>query len=390
MTPSRSYGLDEDNPSALNLFFTGRCNLNCRYCFVNRANVEHMTVDERSLKRSVDVLFAHPGRIKRISFKGGEPLIEFPLVRRVYDYALQEAGRKQIILDGSVVTNGTLLNQEMVDYFIKSKISVVVSIDGAQTSQDRNRPFKGSSIGSSFDKIIKNIDKISFGSLKLIASMVFTPENINNLIENIRFLNGKNFYCIEFYPDLYAEWTAQNYESVRNIFQEFEVYYTGLFKENGKVFKNHLVDRVVNGHGGWKTFRCGEVHLNPESEYYVCDKVFSLEPVERRKYVIGNAERGIDEQKRKEMLRQLCEDFAAESEFECSECLFQKYCFCPIGHHIYASDLKAKHQKKQSKNLYDSFCCFSKIYSEVFLRIKSALRYNPRFIELYQFIAAGG
>lgn len=390
MTLSRSYLLAEDTPSTLNFFFTGRCNLNCHYCFVNKANLEHTTVDEKSLKRSVDIFFSYPGKRKGISFKGGEPLIGFPLVKRICDYARVEAGKKQIVLDVSVVTNGTLLNQGMVDYFFKHKISVVVSIDGTKTSHDRNRPFRGFSQESSFDKIIKNIDTISFNSLKLTASMVFTPENIDHLVGNIKFLNEKKFYCIEFYPDLYAGWTDKDFETVKENFRKFETYYTDLFNGDGKVFKNYMLDKLVNDQEGWKADRCRDIHLNPEKEYYICDKVLSLGPERRKQYVIGNAENGIDEQKRKKMLKQLCEDFAVESELECSECLFQKYCFCPIGHHIYASNLKADHQKKQAESFYKSFCRFSKIYNETFSRIKSALRYNPHFIALYQFFAAGG
>ena len=38
-----------DTPYALNLFFTGKCNLNCRYCFVNKEGIEDSTLDEKSL-----------------------------------------------------------------------------------------------------------------------------------------------------------------------------------------------------------------------------------------------------------------------------------------------------------------------------------------------------
>ena len=151
-----------------------------------------------------------------------------------------------------------------------------------------------------------------------------------------------------------------------------------------------MLDKLVNDQEGWQADRCRDIHLNPDKEYYVCDKVLFLEPERRKQYVIGNAENGIDEQKRKKMLKWLCEDFTVKSGLECSKCLFQKYCFCPIGHHIYASNLEADHQRKQARIFYESFCRLSKIYNETFSRIKSTLRYNPRFIVLYQFFAAEG
>lgn len=389
MIPPRSDIPDEDAPATLNFFFTGRCNLNCSYCFVNKTNLEHVTVDEKFLKNSVDTFLCYPGRRKKISFKGGEPLIEFPLVKKICDYARVEANKKQTVLDVSIVTNGTLLNQGMADYFLKYNISVVVSIDGTQISHDRNRPFKGSSRESSFQRTIQNVDTINFDSIKLTASMVFTPINIDHLVENIEFLNKKKFYGIEFYPDLYAEWTGNDLETVKENFRKFEAYYISLFDVKGKVFKNHMLDRIVNDKESWKADRCRDIHLNPEKEYYICDKVLFLEPQRRKLYVIGNAANGIDEQKRKKMLKQLCEDFTVESGLECSKCLFQKYCFCPIGHHIYASNLRDDHRRNQVKSFYKSFCRISQIYNETFLRIKSALRYNPRFIALYPFVAPG-
>lgn len=388
MNPSYGFSSNEGGPSALSLFLTGRCNLNCHYCFVNKTNLDHTTANEECLRKSIDVLFSYPGKTKNISFKGGEPLIAFPLIKRIYDYARQEADKKHIILNGAIVTNGTLLKQEMIDYFIRSRISVAISIDGTKASHDRNRPFKGSSDESSFNKIISIIEKMKFGPLKLTASMVFTPSDIEFLIENVRFLNGKGFFCVEFYPDLYARWMLKDFDVIEKVFRDFATYYIDLFNGEEKIFKNHGIDAVVNGCGESTMDRCAELHLSPEGEYYVCDKVFSLTSEDRKRYVVGDAENGVNEQKRREMLQWLREDFASDSKLECLGCEYRSYCFCPIGHHIYASTQKAKGHGGAAQDFYQAFCRFSRIYSQTFLRIQSALRYNLRFIELYQFVVS--
>lgn len=372
-----------NNPYALNLFFTGKCNLNCRYCFVDKTNQENLTLDEKSLKKSVDLLLSYPGKKKTISFNGGEPALEFPLVKKIYNYARKKAGEKGIILDVAVMTNGTLLNQKMMDYFIKNQTILKISIDGNKLTHDKNRPFKVTPKASSFDKVIENLAKINTGKLRVAASLVFTPKNLDHFLENIKFLNSRNFYYVEFYPDLYANWKKTDLKKMKKIFQQFEAYYIKLFKENktSKIFKNSLLDTIVNGVEIEKMDKCGKIHINALGEFYLCDKVFSLEQKGRKKYVIGNAKKGIDEKERSVVLKNLREDFFKKSGLKCKRCNYSKYCFCPVGHYIYFTTLK----KGNSANFWQAFCFVSRVYAKTFLRIKGALRYNAAFARLYKY-----
>lgn len=370
-----------DSPYALNLFFTGKCNLNCRYCFVNKEGLGNATLDENSLKKAVDILFSYPGKKKTISFNGGEPTLEWPLVKKIYEYARKEAEKRGIILDVAVMTNGTRLNQEMIDYFIKNKTIVKISIDGDKITHDQNRPFRINPRLSSFDKIIENIDNLKIGNLHLAASMVFTPQNIDHFLENIKFLNSKSFYYVEFYPDLYAKWGKSDLEKLKKIFKKFESYYIDLFKNNKKAFKNSLLDTFVNDVEIEKMEKCGKIHINALGEFYVCDKVFSLEPQKRKNYIIGDIENEIDSEKRISFLKRLREDFFAESKLNCKKCKYYKYCFCPVGHYIYFKENK----KNVSDDFWQSFCYVSRAYNETFLRIKKALKYSPNFVRLYKY-----
>lgn len=373
-----------DIPYALNLFFTGKCNLDCHYCFVDKTGLDHLTVDEKSLKKSISMLFDYQGNRKTISFNGGEPTLEFPLLKRIYDYAKTEAQERGIGLDVAVMTNGTLLNQPMVDYFAKNETIVKISIDGAKLSHDKNRPFKATPHVSSFDKIIKNLDAVDSSGLRLAASMVFTPKNIEYFLHNIQFLNKKKFHLIEFYPDLYARWEQKDLTKLRKIFKEFELYYTGLFQKDGRVFMNSLLSTFVNEIEINKMNYCGKIHLNVEKEFYVCDKVFSLPSRIRKKYVVGNIEEGVDDKKRSALLNKLRDGFKKTNGLMCARCSYVTYCFCPIGHYIYYLHCGDNGGNHTSQSFLRSFCSMSKIFAESFLRIKDILKHNPRFVALYQ------
>jgi len=369
------------HPFALNLFFTGKCNLNCHYCFVDKSGQGNSTLDEKSLKKSVDLLFSYPGRRKSISFVGGEPMMEFLLVKRISGYALKLAKKKKIILDIIVSTNGTLLSQKAVDYFIKNKIILKISIDGGRKTQNKNRPFKVLAKRSSFGAVMENLDKIKFKNLKITASLVFTPGNIDDLIDNIKFLNSKNFHCIDFYPGYYATWQKKDLLKLKEVFSQFEVYYKNLFKSNKKVFKNFQIGAIFNKLEFSRRDNCGKINVGADGYFYACDKVFSLPDKQKKKYIVGNTETGLDNKKRNRLMKKLNKDFFKKNGLGCANCIFLNYCFCLLGHFIYFSNFK---NAGLDKYIWKNLCFISKLYIKTVLELKKSLQNELRFISLYR------
>lgn len=382
ISPSKEM-FPENDPDTLNLFFTGKCNLGCHYCFVDRACLHNTTVSADALKKSIDLLLSRPGQKKQISYMGGEPTIEFALVKESFNYAKEQAQRKGISLEATLTTNGTLLNQEMVDYFIANKVMIKLSIEGDKAVHDQNRPFKANPKRSSYDKIMDNMAKIDSDGLRMAVSMVFAPKDIDSLLDRIQFLNSKGFRWIDFYPELYARWSLRDLEKVQKFFVEFEAYYIGLFKEKKMAFKNSRIDALVNDVKIDKMRCCKKVHLNAEEEFYVCDKVFSLDAGNRGKYVVGSIDEGIDIKKRSKMLSDIHGEFLQEGGLKCAGCPVYQYCFCPLGHFIYYRESKNNGDGKAGKDLLKSFCFFSKVYTRAVFGIKKALMPYPEFMEMY-------
>jgi len=365
----------------MNLFFTGKCNLNCRYCFVDKENQGNLTLSEASIKKSIDTLFSFPGKRKSMTFVGGEPMMEFNLVKKTYDYALALAKKKKVLLDVIVSTNGTKLDQKSLDYFSKNSAILKISIDGNKKTHDKNRPFKNMHGKSSFDSVMSNLKKIDFKNLKVTASLVFTPDSLGKLVENIKFLNSKNFYSIEFYPDFYASWKESDLQKMKKVFHQFEMYYESLFKGNGRVFKNFQIDAVFNNLEFRRREQCGKINVDAEGNFYVCDKVFSLNQRDRKRYAVGNTKKGIDNKKRVGLIDKINKSFFKKAGLGCEKCLLLKHCFCLTGHFIYFSNLK---KDKQDADFWKNLCFIFKIYYKTSLSIKKALKNNQRFITLYK------
>ncbi len=121
------------------------CNLRCAYCFASTGDF-HM--DSRSLLsyevgvKALEWLVAHSGHrhTLEVDFFGGEPLMNFPVVKRLVAYGreLEKKHDKRFLF--TITTNGVALNDEIIAFINEEMHNVVLSIDGRPEVHDRMRP----------------------------------------------------------------------------------------------------------------------------------------------------------------------------------------------------------------------------------------------------------
>lgn len=141
---------------------TDKCNYACNYCFEGEngqnSNVLNMDVVSKEIKAMPEG--------SQIRFFGGEPLLEFPLIEKVVD--------KFPNYKYSLVTNGSLLTEEMAKFFLQHNFSMGLSYDGKHF-QERNRH---SSTGNSADEFKKAVEILNKAGLKFGITTVVTKESI--------------------------------------------------------------------------------------------------------------------------------------------------------------------------------------------------------------------
>lgn len=93
-----------------------------------------------------------------ISFFGGEPFLNFPLIKKVAAYARESAEILGKSVKFNVTTNATLLDQEVIEFLQEYDVNVLVSMDGPREIQDRQRPFPGGK--GSYDIILPRIKRL--------------------------------------------------------------------------------------------------------------------------------------------------------------------------------------------------------------------------------------
>lgn len=156
---------------AMCLHMAHDCNLKCKYCFASQGdfNGPKGLMSFEVGKKSLDYLIANSGNRKNleVDFFGGEPLLNFDVVKQLVDYGNEQAAKHNKLFRFTITTNGVLLDDEKIKYINEHMHNVVLSLDGRKEINDNMRPTlndKGSYdvIVPKFQKLIKERDKNKF------------------------------------------------------------------------------------------------------------------------------------------------------------------------------------------------------------------------------------
>lgn len=120
---------DTININFASIFVTNRCNLSCKYCFNDGGQstlILSKEIDKSVFKDAIDYIASHSNTEVGLSFFGGEPLINFNLIKDIVSYC--ETFDKK--WEYTITTNGTLLTYDIAIFFYEHNFKVVVSYDG--------------------------------------------------------------------------------------------------------------------------------------------------------------------------------------------------------------------------------------------------------------------
>lgn len=153
-------------PRNLMFFVTEACNLACTYCYEKNQGVHDrpLSLKQVDARKILDRYFEESGgRDVTITFFGGEPLLNFKVVREAVGYALDLGRERGVAVGFTMTTNLTLLTEEIAEFLAEHKFHVMVSLDGAKDGNDRHRVFRDGS--GTYDKATSNL-KMLIGKMR--------------------------------------------------------------------------------------------------------------------------------------------------------------------------------------------------------------------------------
>jgi len=185
------YNLFKDNMSRIHatILTTYDCNFGCTYC-IEEGVKKPVYMTEQCADTLVNWLIntAEKNNTKQIilSFYGGEPLLNTMPIYRISEKLQKFAIDKEILMSSSIITNGSLLNSELLKNLARyGLITVKVTLDGIKEVHDARRPFKSGK--GSFDIIIKKIQEIP-ETIKLTLQVNLDSENVDYFPRLLDFL----------------------------------------------------------------------------------------------------------------------------------------------------------------------------------------------------------
>lgn len=226
------------NISTIILLVAQDCNLRCSYCYADEGKYHdcgRMSVE--TAKRAVDFLIEKSKEEKiGICFFGGEPLLNFKLIKEVVSYCREREKEVNKTFGFSMTTNGTLLNDEIKEYIKENKIGVQISIDGDKETHDTNRYFAGK-VGS-FDTVFEKTKSLRDENL-LAARGTVTSKQFD-LLHTYDFLKSMGFSRVVLSP-AFNLLKDEDYDKLADE-------YIKLYRDFEKRLKDKKYDEVKNNH----------------------------------------------------------------------------------------------------------------------------------------------
>lgn len=241
----------------LYLLLTDTCNLRCTYCFMLDGmpdGYRRKSMTWKTAKAAVDMFFSNVRKnqpiykrsLKSINFFGGEPLINFRLIQKVVEYVEgsyaeeMEASGETFIY--SIVTNGTLITEEMAEYFAQHpRFNVTVSIDGDGPIHDRSRVFRNGS--GSFEVTLRGLRMLKAAGCSKISLSCTVGEHNKNHLDQLLSLNDEfGFLSINLNPLLDTEHSRVNTEHAAAVNERMIQYFVKA-REVG-VYEDRIMRKV--------------------------------------------------------------------------------------------------------------------------------------------------
>ena len=163
------------------LHLTNACNLRCHYCYVSKSS-DHM--EQETSRRAVDAIIRsavrHGYQHLHLKYAGGEATLQMPQVMVTHDYAQHLAQEHHLHLSASLLSNGTIMTQRMIEQLKVRRIHVMISLDGIGAVHDGQRPFLNGTKGS-FALVDRTISRLLAHALRPSINVTVSQRNIADL-----------------------------------------------------------------------------------------------------------------------------------------------------------------------------------------------------------------
>ncbi len=345
-----------------------RCEHSCPYCQVSRQSDDKIKFDMSTdiADKSIDLALRSPSKNIKIEFQGGEPLLNFPLIKYIVNAA--KSKQKEKNLSFVIATNLALITEEILLFCKQHGILISTSLDGPKDIHNLNRPRPG---GNSYEKAVEGIQMVRahLGIDAVSALMTTTKNSLGRVKEIIDeylkfsftgiFLRPLSPYGFALKTKTYSAYDANKWhdfylEGLEYIIDlnktgvKFREYYTSTILT--KIFTSQepgYVDLMSPSGIG-----IGAIVYNYDGLVYASDESRMLAEMGDTSFELGNVLTNSYEDifLNPKLLDPIEESFAFSVPM-CNDCAFETYCGAdPVFHHAIYKDFVGRKPESEFCN----------------------------------------
>ena len=329
---------------------TIRCNCKCTYCQVgSENNIKKSSSTDMDLtiaRKTVDLIFQSPAKNIKIEFQGGEPTLNFNVIKYIVRYAKIKSLINKKRVDYVICSNMVDINAAMLKFIKKHNIYISTSLDGPENIHCKNRPTLDNS--NSYEQVIKNIRNARnlVDNEQVSALLTVTASNLWNLQEVVEEYIQQGFNSIFVRPlnpfgravkNNMSDYSPEQFMEcyLRCLDYIIELNFNGI--EFVEEFARVLLERIFT------PFNNGFVDLqspsgagtmcavyNHDGNIYVSDEGRMLGEMSDFSFKLGDISNTYDEIFKGQLVKNIIENSFLETFPECTSCVYLPYCGCDI------------------------------------------------------------
>ena len=367
------------------LAVTNACNYRCVYCQANgMSEVHHMSreVAEQALQRIKDA----PSSDITIEFQGGEPLLNYDVIRYIVLRGQELLCNKKV--QYTVVSNLSLLTEEMTDFFKENKVTVSTSIDGPEELHDYNRPEVGGK--GSFRDTLRGIEMLKAKGIVPGAIQTSTARSLDYANEIVDEYVRLGFGQVFLRPLTRLGAAARRWDQVGYDADQFLAFYRKAldrvleYNLKGVPVKEYhaslFLSKILFGQAlNYMELRSpcgagiGQVAITANGNVYTCDEGRMMAEAGDEAFCLGNVfDHDYDDWIHSSCCEAICSASLLDTLPGCCDCVYKPYCgVCPVVNYaIYGNIMHVSSERcKIYKGILDILFGFIKDRDEKIVKI---------------------
>lgn len=307
-----------DNIPELTILLNQKCNFSCSYCY-SAAGRSDKVIDDADLKAVLDY-FVSGGRgehLRLVFSGGGDPVLSFDKFKYAVEYAVEKASERNITLSTGMVTNGSTLKDDHIEFIRRHNIELVVSCDILEDVHNAQR--------SHYDTVAATIDKLCEAGIETGIRSTITPMNVARQCEMVEVLHSR-------FPRIRsaafeAVLNRDLFPSVEELSRFYETFADNIFaaRRLGDKYGITIGNTLINNVRSLKSRAClGKLVVTPYGDLAACSRISSPREKFFDDFVYGSVRGGkveVDEAKYDALMRH-----NAHNERGCGECVAKLHC----------------------------------------------------------------